>query len=133
MSIMNCDSCERPVDTDFHPMNEVDGKNLCEGCDPGEEPEELSGALKSVLREAEANGGPVHPCEYKIGGGTLWLSGMSLRDWFATHASEQDIARFQEFEASDVPFPAMAVAIYSREAARYRFADAMLKARGEVQ
>lgn len=37
MSIMVCDDCERQVDTDFDPMYEVNGKCLCELCDPGDE------------------------------------------------------------------------------------------------
>ncbi len=33
MSIMNCDRCERPVDTDWEEMHETeDGKIICERC-----------------------------------------------------------------------------------------------------
>ena len=48
--------------------------------------------------------------------------GMSLRDWFAGHASEGDIASHRGVGPGSKP-------IYSREMAKYRYADAMLAAR----
>jgi hypothetical protein len=44
--------------------------------------------------------------------------GMTLRDWFATHATEADIKDILEWTNC------------SRQEARYIHADAMLKARG---
>jgi hypothetical protein len=51
-------------------------------------------------------------------------AGMTLRDWFATHANEADIERYREFSVGPEFYYK-----YSREQARYRFADAMLEAR----
>lgn len=66
---------------------------------------------------AFAHGSPEH-------GGS---PGMTLRDWFATHATEQDINRHR-------PTVSVGYGIAhfecSAEEARYRYADAMLKARG---
>jgi hypothetical protein len=51
--------------------------------------------------------------------------GMTLRDWFATQASEADIKYWQrDGEPSDPTF-------YTREEARYLFADAMLRVRDD--
>lgn len=51
--------------------------------------------------------------------------GMTLRDYFACKATDDDISRHQEFE-----FDAYGAAPkFSREVARYKFADAMLEAR----
>lgn len=52
--------------------------------------------------------------------------GMSARDWFAIHASEEDVGAHM-FENSDD----WAERPRSREQARYAFADAMLEARGQ--
>lgn len=52
--------------------------------------------------------------------------GMSLRDWFASAAREQDIVEWQDklYNAGDPlgPYP-------TRERAKYAYADAMLAAR----
>lgn len=48
--------------------------------------------------------------------------GISIRDYFATHATEEDIRLNQVRDDQGVR-------ILSREAARYRFADSMLEAR----
>ena len=49
-------------------------------------------------------------------------AGMSLRDYFAAHATEGDIAEY---------LSGFSKTVRPREAAKYRYADAMLKARGE--
>ena len=55
--------------------------------------------------------------------------GMTLRDWFATHASEQDIESHRVTKRNVAGQPLEAPS--SREVARYRHADAMIAARKE--
>lgn len=65
---------------------------------------------------SQNNGGPAFPSTLQHNG---WLdkeSGMSLRDYFAVHASDKDI----QYYLGDGR---------SREQARYLYADAMLEAR----
>ncbi len=50
--------------------------------------------------------------------------GMTLRDWFATHATEVDILAIL-----DPPFESTMTRIITRYEARYIHADAMIKAR----
>jgi len=66
--------------------------------------------------------------------------GMTLRDYFAVRAGEEDIARYMEGPMAErVVFDRRSgrdrivnrPMRYSREQARYRFAEAMLKAREE--
>ena len=52
--------------------------------------------------------------------------GMTLRDYFAVMADEKDISAHIKLTVND----GLAVPDCSREQARYRYADAMLKARG---
>ena len=51
--------------------------------------------------------------------------GMSLRDWFASHASENDIRRHQSIIERSNGYTYMP----SIEECKYAYADAMLKAR----
>lgn len=51
--------------------------------------------------------------------------GMSLRDWFAGHASEKDIEQYRSFWRDDQ------LVLREREAARYAYADAMLAERAK--
>ena len=79
-------------------------------------------------------GGPAFPTG--TGGNTPYSNGMTLRDYFATHASEEDIRHWQPMNVMVTHIrddcgrretyrtPGM----YSREVARYRYADAMLRA-----
>ena len=60
------------------------------------------------------NGGPAFPTEYGA------VSGMTLRDYMAVHASEEDVQRFMAFDRS-----------ISRTTARYRHADLMLLERAK--
>jgi transposase len=58
---------------------------------------------------------------------------MTLRDYFAAHATEEDIRHYQEFGAQSYGGPAIEPK-YTREQAKYRYADAMLREReGEQQ
>ena len=72
------------------------------------------------------NGGPAFP----LADDWCW-SGMSLRDYFAAHAGEADIKRNQQFEwdPDEMHDGSIYVAKYTREEARFRYADAMLAAR----
>ena len=63
------------------------------------------------------DGGPAFP----QGDDSAWGTGMTLRDWFATHATDADIAAIQ-----NPPHGAQNITRYE---ARYIHADAMLKAR----
>lgn len=74
------------------------------------------------------DGGPAFPKEHHTGG----HSGMSLRDWFAGNAGEDDIAHYRErvFMGQDPEGPHYAFR-YSRVEARYRYADAMLAERAK--
>ena len=81
---------------------------------------------------APDNGGPAFPRPTgEIAGSHQYnraQEGMSLRDYFAIHASESDIRSHQQFEEASYggssPRPR-----YTREQARYLFADQMLLAR----
>ena len=63
--------------------------------------------------------------------------GMTLRDYFAAKASEEDIKNFSCSEGEEITgtdtlgrnWKRHEVIYYTREQARYRHADAMLKAR----
>ena len=56
------------------------------------------------------------------------IYGMSLRDWFAGQATEHDIHQHQEWPKATYGGAATQPR-YSRETARFRYADAMLTAR----
>jgi hypothetical protein len=69
---------------------------------------------------------------------TIHESGMSLRDYFAAHASEEDIKYWQPMGVMVTQVRELrngskqlyeAPGMYTREQARYRYADAMLAAR----
>jgi len=49
--------------------------------------------------------------------------GMTLRDYFAIRATQQDIEFYSSYPDNNVP---ARIVVCSREKARYRFADAML-------
>lgn len=52
--------------------------------------------------------------------------GMSLRDWFAGQATEKDIDAHQQYIRDSI---GDAVPKYTREQAKYRYANAMIIAR----
>jgi hypothetical protein len=74
------------------------------------------------------SGGPAFPIAdvpYPNGNVQHGWNGMSLRDWFATHATEADIAAVRAHGlAAD-----LANGLGTRYEARYIHADAMLRAR----
>lgn len=80
------------------------------------------------------NGGPAFPEIIKWPDGcfdsTGTFKGMSLRDYFAIHATDKDIESFREFKelprTKDQMGPSHWEAKYTRTEARYRYADAML-------
>ena len=71
----------------------------------------------------------------KIIGGS---NGMTLRDYFAAKATEQDIKSHEQADGPEVKgvdtlgteWKRLSIIYYTREQAKYRYADAMLKARG---
>lgn len=85
-----------------------------------------------------SDGGQAFPSA--TGGGDFGLrpvAGMTLRDYFAGQASEEDVKKYvMGYAVSSNPYSFgenVLVPKYSREQARYRFADAMLAARNEDQ
>jgi hypothetical protein len=84
------------------------------------------------------NGGPAFPFakEMETISGLQFSTGMSLRDWFAGQAMETEIRNHQKFtqyaaaygEKQPPPKPK-----FTREQARYNFADAMLEARSKAK
>jgi hypothetical protein len=66
---------------------------------------------------SDKTGGPAFPSKYD--------SGMTLRDYFAVHASEEDIRQCIVRGGS-------VTCIADRTAARYRHADCMLKERNKT-
>ena len=86
----------------------------------------------------KADGGPVHPTTFEHYESSWTSPGMALRDYFATHATEADIAEFLEkgrFEEyiRDEPNGRKTIthrlALRSRQEAKFRYADAMIEAR----
>jgi hypothetical protein len=68
----------------------------------------------------QKDGGQAFPgIDIVCGDNALGSKGMSLRDWFAGQASETDVLAHMDRE------------MITREEAKYAYADAMLKARGE--
>lgn len=63
--------------------------------------------------------------------------GMTLRDYFAAKATEQDIKNYEQDEGKEISgtdslgrgWKRREIIYYTREQAKYRYADAMLKAR----
>lgn len=68
------------------------------------------------------DGGAAFPCGYHRDGNSADQAGMTLRDWFAGQASEEDVRHWQSvMAANDMPV--------SREESKYVYADRMLAAR----
>ena len=82
---------------------------------------------KTLRKGFIKDGGPAFPesCNGSI------ISGMSLRDYFAIHADNYDIALIMERDENAENTPIGRLATITREQARYIHADAMLKAREE--
>ena len=95
-----------------------------------------------LLREVARTGGPAYPSTVQLsneGEATGFYLGMTLRDYFAIHAPEEDIQRrLPTGLMIDVVTPygpggksvERRPQFRTREQARYAFADAMLQARG---
>jgi hypothetical protein len=76
------------------------------------------------------DGGPAFPVPdtyYPNGQVQYGPTGMSLRDWFAGHASEDDIGGYLREKIS--PKTGRKISGLSREEAKYAYADAMMQAR----
>lgn len=78
------------------------------------------------------DGGPAFP-ESGARGIAASGEGMSLRDYFAAKASEQDIQAQQEWTGNTMRegYPSNRKPKFSRSQCRYKHADAMLAARKE--
>lgn len=76
------------------------------------------------------DGGPAFPHDNQELGDKHRIAqpGMSLRDWFAAHATEQDIEHHRELSLDDESQPYWK---RSRAAARYAHADAMIAERAK--
>jgi hypothetical protein len=65
------------------------------------------------------------------------MTGMTLRDYFAAKATEQDIKNYEQDEGKEISgtdslggeWKRREIIYYTREQAKFRYADAMLKAR----
>lgn len=68
------------------------------------------------------DGGPAFPMGYHRDGNSADHGGMSLRDWFASQATEADVANWINIMLANG-------STASREEAKYLYADAMLRAR----
>lgn len=95
-------------------------------------PDELS-SVATYIGKIEVFGGPAFPTKFSLPmGGEYQSPGMTLRDWFAGQAREKDIMAHQEWVYGDDPLEG-ASPVYSREAAKYRYADAMLAERSKAE
>jgi len=86
-------------------------------------------------------GGPAFPqCSYNMTGGYDITGGMTLRDYFAAKATDEDVRQyindysqmvdgFYFSVATGKPEPTKMPTKRTREQAKYIYADAMLKAR----
>jgi hypothetical protein len=80
------------------------------------------------MENKKFDGGPAFPVVFD---GNIKSNGMSLRDYFATHASEEDISEIMcrlentEFDGCERVFK------ITRQQAKFIHADAMLKERGK--
>lgn len=87
-------------------------------------------------------GGPAFPLHSEIRPAidTEWC-GMTLRDYFAAKATEQDIKEHEKSEGKEIvgkdtlgnEWKRVETIYYTREQAKYRYADAMLKERNNDQ
>ena len=86
------------------------------------------------------NGGPVHPT-LKAHYEDSWTSqGITLRDYFATHATESDVAHFimKGHSEDHISINSLGVksiheiqAMFTLQEAKFRYADAMIEARNK--
>ncbi len=71
-----------------------------------------------MSKDAPDAGGPAFPFHFEVNGEPRWAQGLILRDYIAIHATDVDV----------MPYIREGL---SREAARYKYADAMLAKRKE--
>ena len=76
--------------------------------------------MMGVGKMSKDNGGPAFPTVYANLEGHNGTTGISLRDYFAAKASEEDIQRYMEYDG-----------LMTRQCARYMHADAMLAERAK--
>ena len=76
-------------------------------------------------------GGPAFPVPEanRLSDGTYCNEGMTLRDWFAGQATEEDIQNHLEHYLCDITSDC--IPRYTREQAKYRYAAAMLAERNK--
>jgi len=80
---------------------------------------------------------PIHP-DVDLSRDQIW-GGMTLRDYFAARATEQDIKNYEQENGEEITgkdslgreWKRAEIIYYTREQAKYRYADAMMKARTE--
>ena len=79
------------------------------------------------------DGGPAYPSLGEgFGNPEYHAPGMTLRDWFASHASETDIEEYRGLSVDpEGPISTSLYYQFTREQAKYRYADAMIKEREE--
>ena len=85
-----------------------------------------------------STGGPAFPFVMPSDSGHIFAQGMSLRDYFAAKATEEDIKAHREgsmeehiaVDGTGRKYITHRNTRYTREQAKYRYADSMLKARG---
>jgi hypothetical protein len=73
------------------------------------------------------DGGPAFPMSYHPDGNNADHQGMTLRDWLAAHATEQDIEEHRNTQYSKVT--GWPISSRTREAAKYAYADEMIRTR----
>jgi len=92
-------------------------------------PPAFPGKQKALLIKSEHSG---IAKEYEID-----QNGMTLRDYFAAKATEQDIKNYEQDDGKEISgtdslggeWKRREIIYYTREQAKFRYADAMLKAR----
>lgn len=92
------------------------------------------------MSDIKDHGGPAFPTKYRIDPVQMPAEGMTLRDYFAVHASDEDIADIMAgMPATERVIDNLmggkriirALPEYARQIARYMHADAMLKERAK--
>ncbi len=73
------------------------------------------------------DGGPAFPMSYHPDGNNADHQGMTLRDWIATHATEADIEEHRNYRFC--PQTKCVLSRRTREAAKYAYADEMIRTR----
>ena len=86
--------------------------------------------IKEQIMEVTQDELQAFPCVITMNGTSFFLKGMSLRDWFAANATEQDIQDYlPQDRREEFNFKKEHGFYPDRRWARYRHADAMLAER----